>query len=160
MRCCSLMGLAVVLLALVHTTILFWGGDRSTGMVFGPERTGADRLPIESIESHEKVSLYVLVLCPLTGLIGFREIFVMSKCPDAVDAEAVLLTVMQNVRSKVSLNFTYIASYQFLPLQAHSNLSSLSNDSESRGLICKHGHTECLGNRQQLWYPPPHHPRC
>lgn len=40
-----------------------------------------------------------------------REIFVMSKCPDAQDAEATILTVMENAENKVDLNFTYIASY-------------------------------------------------
>jgi hypothetical protein len=38
----------------------------------------------------------------------------MSKCPDAEDAESTLLTVMENVGHKVSLNFTYVASYTFL----------------------------------------------
>ena len=42
-----------------------------------------------------------------------REVFVMSKCPDAVDAEATIATVMENVGLKISLNFTYIASYTF-----------------------------------------------
>jgi len=65
MRCCVLMGLAVVLLVLVHMTTVFWGGDRSMSMVLGPERTGGD------LESHKKVSLYILVLCLLMGLIWF-----------------------------------------------------------------------------------------
>jgi hypothetical protein len=78
----------------------------------------------------------------------------MSKCPDAVDAEAVLVTVMQSVGHKVSLNFTYIASYQTSSLPALVNLTRLNNDSQSPELICKHGPTECMGNKQQLWYPP------
>jgi hypothetical protein len=75
----------------------------------------------------------------------------MSKCPDAVDAEAVLVTVMQNVGHKVSLNFTYIASYKTLSLPALVNSARLNNDSQSPELICKHGPTECMGNKQQLW---------
>jgi len=35
----------------------------------------------------------------------------MSKCPDAVDAEATIVQVMEKVGHKVSLNFTYIATY-------------------------------------------------
>lgn len=35
----------------------------------------------------------------------------MSKCPDAEDAEATMLSVMEKVGDKISLNFTYIASY-------------------------------------------------
>jgi hypothetical protein len=42
---------------------------------------------------------------------GVRELFVMSKCPDAADAEATIATVKGNVGDKVYLNFTYIASY-------------------------------------------------
>jgi hypothetical protein len=38
----------------------------------------------------------------------------MSKCPDAQDAEATILTVMEIVGNKVDLNFTYVASYNSL----------------------------------------------
>jgi len=35
----------------------------------------------------------------------------MSRCPDGQDAEATITEVMQEVGHKVSLNFTYIATY-------------------------------------------------
>ena len=35
----------------------------------------------------------------------------MSKCPDAHDAEATILTAMEHVWNKVRLNFTYVTSY-------------------------------------------------
>lgn len=60
------------------------------------------------LENRARVNVYVT----LHNVIEFpREIFVMSKCPDAEDAEATILDVMQNVGHKASLNFTYIASY-------------------------------------------------
>jgi hypothetical protein len=39
----------------------------------------------------------------------------MSKCPDAMDAEATIVTLMESVQDKVDINFTYIASYSPLP---------------------------------------------
>jgi len=37
----------------------------------------------------------------------------MSRCPDAQDAEITIAEVMQEVGRKISLNFTYIATYPF-----------------------------------------------
>jgi|SRR5271169_5177904 len=61
----------------------------------------------------KQVDLYVRFanFCMGGWLMGGRELFVMSKCPDAADAEATIATVMENVGDKVNLNFTYIASY-------------------------------------------------
>jgi hypothetical protein len=42
------------------------------------------------------------------------EVFVMSRCPDGQDGEATMAEVMQQVKHKVSLNFTYIATYLLL----------------------------------------------
>ena|SRR5437667_220941 len=75
----------------------------------------------------------------------------MSQCPDAADAEAAIASVMENVGHKVQLNFTYIASY------GHPNSLQLMyifrwrNTIQGPEITCKHGPTECLGNRQQLW---------
>ena len=44
----------------------------------------------------------------------YREVFVMSKCPDAEDGEATIISVMEKVGAKVALNFTYIATYTAL----------------------------------------------
>lgn len=81
----------------------------------------------------------------------------MSKCPDAIDAEAALLPVMQAVAPKVSLNFTYIASYRLLDPSLYTFSDVLDrhvNSSDASELTCKHGPTECIGNKQQLWYNP------
>jgi hypothetical protein len=43
--------------------------------------------------------------------VNCREIFVMSKCPDAVDGEATIAKVMEKVGDKVALNVTYIVTY-------------------------------------------------
>jgi Gamma interferon inducible lysosomal thiol reductase (GILT) len=74
---------------------------------------------------------------------------VMSKCPDAADAEGTLVNVMENVGQKVSLNFTYIASY--VNFVVSSDNISWGNTTQGQEIICKHGATECLGNKQQLW---------
>jgi len=79
----------------------------------------------------------------------------MSKCPDAIDAEATLLPVMQAVAPKVSLNFTYIASYRLLDHSLYTISDVLDryvNSSDASELTCKHGPTECTGSKQQLWY--------
>jgi Gamma interferon inducible lysosomal thiol reductase (GILT) len=74
----------------------------------------------------------------------------MSKCPDAEEGEAMMAEVMQNVGHKVSLNFTYIAT--FLPLPDRTLTCRLQNSSGISFIECMHGPSECLGNRQQLWY--------
>lgn len=75
----------------------------------------------------------------------------MSKCPDAAHAEATIASVMENVGHKVSLNFTYIASYSSHPTSVNRRYQ---NSSQGQEIACKHGPTECIGNRQQLWYSP------
>ncbi|SAL96804.1 hypothetical protein [Absidia glauca] len=73
------------------------------------------------------------------------DLFVMSKCPDAVYCESVFSTVLKKVNAEVVLNFNYIAQY---------------NGSEPFAHSCMHGTSECLGNIQQLCfqheYPDPH----
>ena len=78
----------------------------------------------------------------------------MSKCPDAEDAEDTLKTVMQNVGLHVSLNFTYVASYDPLsrPNSTYYLILRYQNTSGDIEFWCKHGPTECLGDKQQLWY--------
>ena len=75
----------------------------------------------------------------------------MSKCPDGEDGEATIAGVMEKVGHKVALNFTYIATY------TSSSIPSVlifrkQNTSEGIHISCMHGPTECLGNKQQLWY--------
>ena len=72
----------------------------------------------------------------------------MSKCPDGEVGEATIATVMENVGNKVSLNFTYIASYVCC---TSINKGRWQNSSHGGQTICKHGPEECLGNKQQLW---------
>lgn len=74
----------------------------------------------------------------------------MSKCPDAEDAEATIITVMENVGHKVALNFTYIATY-VNTCRIAADEARWQNTSQGLDLTCKHGPTECLGNKQQLW---------
>ncbi|KAI8079965.1 uncharacterized protein BX664DRAFT_341912 [Halteromyces radiatus] len=72
------------------------------------------------------------------------DLFVMSKCPDAVYCESVFSTVLKKVNVPVTFDVNYIAQYASSAPFAH---------------ICKHGSSECLGNIQQLCfhkeYPDP-----
>jgi hypothetical protein len=74
----------------------------------GQEPIEVDQL---QVNMREKVDMYCYSMT--VGLIP-REIFVMSKCPDAEDAETAMINVLENVGHKVHLNFTYIATYVLL----------------------------------------------
>ncbi|KAI8336933.1 hypothetical protein BC941DRAFT_353210 [Chlamydoabsidia padenii] len=67
------------------------------------------------------------------------DLFVMSKCPDAVYCESVFSTVLKKVKVDVALNINYIAQY---------------NGSEPFPpfVYSMHGTSECLGNVQQLCF--------
>ncbi|CAO3636709.1 unnamed protein product [Cunninghamella blakesleeana] len=65
------------------------------------------------------------------------DLFVISKCPDAVYCENVFNQVLHIVKVPVRLDINYIA--EFSPNQPYQH-------------ICKHGESECLGNIQQLCY--------
>jgi hypothetical protein len=66
---------------------------------------------------------------------GFKvplDLFVMSRCPDAVRCELRMNDVIKAVPNITKVQTHYIA------------------DVSSQGLQCKHGFSECLGNQQQL----------
>ncbi|CAO1626260.1 unnamed protein product [Jaminaea pallidilutea] len=60
---------------------------------------------------------------------------VMSRCPDAVFAEAAFDRVIPRVLDELSLRFTYIGD---------------EDEEEDTGVRCKHGPQECWGNIHQL----------
>ncbi|KAI8822884.1 uncharacterized protein EV422DRAFT_382146 [Fimicolochytrium jonesii] len=74
------------------------------------------------------------------------ELFVMSKCPDAVYCEGVFANVLQKVKDITDFDVHYIGA----------------RDPQAKyGVTCKHGDDECLGNIQQLClhhYPTPRPP--
>uniref|UniRef100_A0A383VLZ6 Uncharacterized protein n=1 Tax=Tetradesmus obliquus TaxID=3088 RepID=A0A383VLZ6_TETOB len=61
------------------------------------------------------------------------DIFVMSKCPDALFAESALAPVLQELKDSLSINMHFIGQKQ-----------------DDGTFSCKHGPTECAGNLQQL----------
>eukprot|EP00775_Hariotina_reticulata_P007516 gene7516-7726_t len=61
------------------------------------------------------------------------DIFVMSKCPDAVFCENFLEPVLQELQQSVTLQLHFIGQKQ-----------------EGGGWSCKHGNSECNGDVQQL----------
>lgn len=64
------------------------------------------------------------------------DLFVMSKCPDAVFCELIFNEVVEKVGHKIELDMNFIATL---------------NSSEPKfGITCKHGESECLGNIQEL----------
>ncbi|ORY95539.1 hypothetical protein BCR43DRAFT_493146 [Syncephalastrum racemosum] len=66
------------------------------------------------------------------------ELFVMSKCPDAVHCENVFAKVLDKVdMNRVQLDVNYIAQ---------------PDPDQSLGFKCKHGESECLGNVQELCF--------
>ncbi|ORY07113.1 hypothetical protein K493DRAFT_202571 [Basidiobolus meristosporus CBS 931.73] len=60
------------------------------------------------------------------------DLYVMSKCPDAVRCEDVFGRVLDKVSSIINLNVHYIG------------------DEKDGQLVCKHGEAECRGNKMQL----------
>ena len=97
-------GLAVLLIVIVHTGVLYPRRLCLASLDMGQEPIDVKQLQLGFAA---RVDLY-----HTRGInVDCREMFVMSKCPDAEDAEATILTVMENVVDKVDLNFTYIASY-------------------------------------------------
>ncbi|KAH8552953.1 hypothetical protein BGW37DRAFT_487838 [Umbelopsis sp. PMI_123] len=65
------------------------------------------------------------------------ELFVMSKCPDAVRCESTFAKVFNQISVPVSLDINFIAQpAPFEPLK----------------FTCKHGPSECYGNMQELCY--------
>ncbi|KAJ3052858.1 hypothetical protein HK097_005519 [Rhizophlyctis rosea] len=73
------------------------------------------------------------------------ELFVMSKCPDAVKCEEVFGNVLAKVSSITNITTTYIGQ---------------ENEDAEYGATCKHGDGECLGAIHQLCirdtYPDPY----
>ncbi|KAG2437490.1 hypothetical protein HXX76_006139 [Chlamydomonas incerta] len=60
---------------------------------------------------------------------------VMSRCPDARAAEAVMDEVLARVHSIANMRLVYIGTF---------------NSSSPYDIVCKHGEIECAGNIQQL----------
>ncbi|KAJ2450187.1 hypothetical protein EV183_004441, partial [Coemansia sp. RSA 2336] len=70
------------------------------------------------------------------GIMGFfKQLFVMSRCPDAIKVERVFDGVVPQVYSIMDLQMNFIGQ-----LDPHS----------SYGVKCKHGDDECRGNIDQL----------
>lgn len=94
--------------------------------------------PMEIIEHHMKtVPAQKHQLIPL-------EFYVMSKCPDARDCEALLPAIIDEVGNITALRLTYSAKL---------------DSSAALGVECMHGIEECYGNMQQLclmkYHPDP-----
>lgn len=137
-RVLLLVGLFAVLYVTLQVAVLGPRGECLASL-------GLGQAPIEEERVGHKTRVDVYVL---SYVIDGREVFVMSKCPDAEDGEATIAKVMEKVGTKVSLNFTYIATY-FGHIPSNDRPQNTTDGTE---LICKHGPTECLANRQQLWY--------
>ncbi|KAK9763723.1 hypothetical protein K7432_009357 [Basidiobolus ranarum] len=60
------------------------------------------------------------------------DLYVMSKCPDAVRCEEVFGQVLDKVGGIINLNIHYIG------------------EEKEGNLVCKHGEQECRGNKMQL----------
>lgn len=104
-RSVTLVGLFVLLGVVLHASVFYPRGQCFAALDIGHESVDlVDRLQ-HGIK--QKVKVYVLVIWE----VYVRELFVMSKCPDGEDGEAIIANVMEKVRYKVSLNFTYIARY-------------------------------------------------
>ncbi|CAG8588997.1 7421_t:CDS:2 [Funneliformis caledonium] len=65
------------------------------------------------------------------------ELFVMSRCPDAVECEAIMAEVAKEVNDISTFKTNYIATL---------------NSSATYGATCKHGDLECKGNIQELCF--------
>ncbi|RIA99132.1 hypothetical protein C1645_748042 [Glomus cerebriforme] len=65
------------------------------------------------------------------------ELFVMSRCPDAVACEKVMADVVNEVNDIATFKTDYIATL---------------NSSATYGATCKHGDLECKGNIQELCF--------
>ncbi|EXX75002.1 hypothetical protein RhiirA5_352525 [Rhizophagus irregularis] len=65
------------------------------------------------------------------------ELFVMSRCPDAVACEEVMADVVKEVNDISTFKTNYIATL---------------NSSATYGATCKHGDLECNGNIQELCF--------
>ena len=98
-------GLVVLLILIVHAGVLYPRGRCLASLDMGQEPIDVEQL---RLGLEKRVDLY---RTQTEFNVDCRETFVMSKCPDAKDAEATILTVLGNVGNKVDLNFTYIASY-------------------------------------------------
>jgi hypothetical protein len=98
-------GLVVLLHLIVNGGVLYPWSRCLASLDMGQEPIDVEQL---RLGLKERVDLY---RTKTEFNVNCREAFVMSKCPDAKDAEATILTVMGNVANKVDLNFTYIASY-------------------------------------------------
>jgi hypothetical protein len=61
------------------------------------------------------------------------EFFVMSQCPDAIKCEKLFLPILLKFSSIINFTLSFIA--------LETNLTEFK---------CKHGHNECIGNKQQL----------
>jgi len=61
------------------------------------------------------------------------EFFVMSRCPDAIKCEQLFLPILLKFSSIINFTLSFIA--------LESNLTDIK---------CKHGPSECIGNKQQL----------
>ena len=154
LRTVVLVAAVLVLLMILHAGVLYPRGQCLASVDMGDEPLKDDvfywKQDTKQVDMYGFFS-FLFFSCIGVWLILSREMFVMSKCPDAADAEATITTVMNSVGHKVNLNFTYIASYTSQPGRTNARYQNLSQGQE---LVCKHGPTECIGNRQQLWYDP------
>eukprot|EP00882_Tetradesmus_deserticola_P005064 GHRQ01005335.1.p1 GENE.GHRQ01005335.1~~GHRQ01005335.1.p1 ORF type:complete len:234 (+),score=77.69 GHRQ01005335.1:439-1140(+) len=88
----------------------------------------------------DAVLLCLALACCGTAVVGDNvpervdvDLFVMSKCPDALYAETALDPALQELKDILSFNMHFIGVKQ-----------------EDGTYACKHGPTECAGNVQQL----------
>ncbi|KAF0373748.1 gamma interferon inducible lysosomal thiol reductase [Gigaspora margarita] len=65
------------------------------------------------------------------------QLFVMSRCPDAVACESVFGEVLKQTNDITTIRTNYVATL---------------NDSTAYGASCKHEDIECIGNIQQLCF--------
>ncbi|KAI9089804.1 hypothetical protein DFS34DRAFT_382888 [Phlyctochytrium arcticum] len=94
-------------------------------------------LPFKAWSFRPVIDADVVRVAPMEGNVQMVdvELFVMSKCPDAVYCEGVFANVLAKVLPIVHFATHYIAT---------------PNASALYGATCKHGDDECKGNIQQL----------
>ncbi|KAJ2021758.1 hypothetical protein H4218_001417 [Coemansia sp. IMI 209128] len=123
-RLAAILVVAIILVFAVVATVMFrpWTLPARTALRRGDRHTesNVDRLVEDPTAKGEKVLV---------------ELFVMSRCPDAVKVEEVLSSVVKSVYSIMDVQLNFIASL---------------NPNATFGADCKHGDAECRGNIDEL----------
>ncbi|KAJ2508663.1 hypothetical protein IWW47_000489 [Coemansia sp. RSA 2052] len=112
---------AVVLVATLAAMALFrpWPLSTLSALHHGYS-SAADDLKSDATAKNEKVLV---------------ELFVMSRCPDAIKVEEVFASVVPSVHSIMDVQLNFIAAL---------------NPNATFGATCKHGDAECRGNIDEL----------